>query len=121
MQHDRSDPDQTAVLDDAALEVDEVAEYDTVAHLSVEFVRGVQHTSILYRGALADNHRSIVTTDDRGWPHRTAGTNGDVTDHRRVRMDVGIRVDLGDEVAECVDGHGRTVNDPNTPGKNLHV
>jgi hypothetical protein len=69
------------------------------------FDGGVQHAVVLNAGARTDVDRGIIGADDRPRPHRRLLTEHDGADQDGVRMHVRRGVDVGDEVAEGIDGH----------------
>jgi len=67
--------------------------------------RGVQHRTVLNIGALADDHRSVVSPQHRVEPDRRAGLDGDVADEDGCRGDERGGIDLGRTALEGVERH----------------
>ena len=95
-------PIERAVLDDAALEVREVADRAVGADDRLELAGAVQHRAVLHRRARADDDAALVAAQHRLRPHRDAGPDHDVADDRAFGMHEGFRVDLR---ARCHRGH----------------
>ena len=77
------------------------------AHNGLEVARAVEHGAVLHRRAGADDDPALVAAQHGLRPHRDPGTEHDVADDRRIGVHEGLGVDLRDDVAEAIQGHGR--------------
>ncbi len=105
MQHDAAVPDQTARLDGARLEVHHVANDAIVADDGGALGRGVQHAVVLHAGASPDGDVPVVPTQYRTGPNGTERPDVDIADDDGLGVHEGIGMDVGNEVAERVNGH----------------
>ena len=109
MQHLGVIADEHAVFDGAALEMDLVPEGAVVADDRERERRGVQHSIVLHAGSVTHADLATVTAEHRPRPHRRVSADGDRADDDGIGMDVGIGVNVGNLIAQCVDGHARNV------------
>lgn len=110
----RPRPHQRLVLEQAPLEMGQVADHTPLPHHCGKARSGVDHRAILDRGSCAHRDRAEVAAEDRTGPHGGLRPERDVADDHRLGVDIGLGVDDGDLVAEAVDGHRRIVG-PRSP------
>ena len=109
MQDDRPRAHERAVLDRAALHVHEVADHAVVADDGRVQQRRVDDAAVLDARPGAHGDAPVVAAQHGLGPHRGVRADVHVADHRRVGMHECLRIDLGDEVTERVDGHRPSV------------
>lgn len=111
VQHHGAVADHRTIADRAPLQMDEVADDTLVAdHRRIDRSR-VEHTVVLDARATPDADLPIVTTQDRTRPDTALGPERHRADDDGVRMDIGIGMDVGNQVVEGIDGHAPTVPD----------
>ncbi len=91
VQHDGPGADKTAVLHDAAFEVDVVPANAVVAHQGGPLLGGMDDGAVLDRGPRADDDAPVVAAQHRRRPHRRLLTENDVSD----KDGVGVHVRVG--------------------------
>ena len=72
-------------------------------------LRAVHHGAVLDRCALSHRDVSVVAPQDGVGPDGRIGADRHVPDHRRIGVDVRIRMDSGLDVAEGIHSHGLTL------------
>ena len=70
---------------------------------------GVDHSAVLDRGPGPDRDLAVVTAQDGTGPDGGVRTERHGPDDDGLRMDKGLGVDGGDEIAECVERHTNDV------------
>ncbi len=105
MQDNAAVPDEAARFDGAGLEVHHVSYDAVVADHGGSIGRGVQHTVVLHAGASTDGDVAVVAAQHGSRPDGAVGTDVNVTDDDGVGVHECIRVNVGDSVAEGINGH----------------
>ncbi len=66
---------------------------------------GVQHTVVLHAGASSDGDVPLVAAQHRARPHGAVRADVNIADDDRVGVHKGVGMDVGNEVAEGINGH----------------
>ncbi len=109
------EPISTGVLNDAALQMDQVPDHAIVADPGLLHGLGVDDGAVLNGGPGADDDRAVVGADDGAGPHARARSETDLADQHRFGVDVGIRVNPRPFFAERIEGHGGHSNSAGPP------
>src|SRR3954453_5058678 len=102
-------PDEAVVLDGASLEMHKVTNHTPVADPRRVLLGGVHDGAVLDGSLGAHDDLAVVATEHRMGPDRRLRADGDAADDHRVRVHECGRIDLGQTVAERVDGHGSSL------------
>ena len=115
VQHHRVRPDEGVVAHGATLQVGQVSDDAPLPHDGVQRRRGVDHTTVLHRGPGPDLDGPVVPAQDGAGPDRGLRAEAHPPDHRGIRMDVGVGMDVRFVGSEGVDGHTDDGRGPFSP------
>ena len=101
------DPARRLVLEDAALEMGEMADDAAVTDDGGEAGPGMDHGAVLNGRTRPDPDFAEVAAQDGMGPHARLGADRHVADDDGVGMDEGVGVDVRGDAVQFVDGHGR--------------
>ncbi len=109
MKDHRGVPHHRTVLNDTALEVDDVSDDAVVTDHRRVGRGGMQHRVVLNIRTTPDLDVPVVSTQNGPWPDRRFRADSHITDDHRVRMNVGGRIDAWRGLTKGVDRHEATI------------